>query len=82
MVAIVKYTSPSGKSFITRDTPPDLEDPSAFVFKMAIHKYGFERFNVETLWDDDDDEVDEDYMSFMEDELIDQYKPEYNVTVF
>ena len=81
MAAITMYTSPSGKSFITRDLP-DLEDPTAFVFKKAIHKYGFERFSVETLWDDDDEEVDEDYLSFLQDELIEQYNPEYNIKVF
>jgi hypothetical protein len=84
MASITMLTSPSGKSFITSkydDNTLDLDDPACFVFKKAVKKYGFERFDVKPLWFDDD-ECGEEYVTFMEDEMIDSYKPEYNMAVF
>ena len=83
MVSVSMLTSPSGKSFITSKYETgelDLQDPECFVFNKAIKKYGFERFDVTTLWDDD--ECDDDYLAIVEDEAIESYNPEYNMSPF
>jgi hypothetical protein len=84
MVAITKFTSPSGKAFITMaydNGVLPMNDPEFAVFKMAVAKYGIERFDVDTLWDDEDDD-DMDQAIFEFDGCVDVEQPEYNMAQF
>ena len=83
MVAISKFTSPSGKSFITMaydDGILPMNSPEFSVFKSAVNKYGIERFEVDTLWDDEDDDMDMAIAEF--DAWLDDEQPEYNLAPF
>jgi hypothetical protein len=57
-----------------------MHDPEFAVFKTAVSKYGLERFDVDTLWDDEDDDMDQAILEF--DACLDDEMPEYNIASF
>jgi hypothetical protein len=82
MVAIVRFVSPVGKSFITRAPSwrVSSNEVSGRVYEKALVKYGAQNFVREVLWKDDSIKDENNLIVVRKfNKFVNELEPEYNI---